>query len=54
MAVAYCDGSVRVIPACGGKRGVSQWEQSMALIILDQTKNGDRLGIPLCDPAIRI
>ena len=31
-----------------------QWEQvdlARGLIILEQTKNGDRLGIPLCDPA---
>ncbi|MCS6329506.1 MAG: site-specific integrase, partial [Nitrospira sp.] len=33
-----------------------QWEQvdmARGLIILDHTKNGDRLGIPLCDPALR-
>jgi integrase len=33
-----------------------QWEQvdlTRGLIILDHTKNGDRLGIPLCDPAMR-
>jgi integrase len=33
-----------------------QWEQvdlARGLIILEHTKNGDRLGIPLCDPALK-
>jgi integrase len=33
-----------------------QWEQvdlARGLITLDHTKNGDRLGVPLCDPAMR-
>ncbi|MBS0177693.1 MAG: site-specific integrase [Nitrospira sp.] len=33
-----------------------QWEQvdmARRVIILDRTKNGDALGIPLCDPAMR-
>lgn len=33
-----------------------QWEQvdlARGVVILDHTKNGDRLGIPLCDPAMK-
>jgi integrase len=33
-----------------------QWSQvdlARGLIVLDHTKNGDRLGIPLCDPVIK-